>query len=401
MKELISPAKASEAIDKYLLRFPTIHCPIDECAGRILRESVYADRSFPPFDRAMMDGYALRAEDLQTNTLFAVTGRINAGNAPQALGQSSHKCIEIMTGAVVPPDVDCIVPVENVEIANEGKIRINQPDTIHSGDFIHKAGSDREAGAQLLSPGRVLGSREISVAASCGYEGIKVSKLPTIGLVGTGDELVDIGQKPAPHQIRRSNALALQSALTRKHLPTYSSIHLRDDLDETRQKLETALKENDILLISGGISMGKKDFIPQALDALRLECHFHGVQQQPGKPFGFWTHDDGAVFTLPGNPISALVCLHHYALPAIERAMGRANQPKPVSLPLETPAALHSTRTRFLPVQILSGNRLRPRPIQNSGDLVRILESDGYIVIPPGNEKQTADGTEFAFHPWF
>ena len=401
MKKLISQAEAHAAIDLHLLPFPAIACPIEKCAGRILRQPICADRPFPPFDRAMMDGYALRADDLQTGDTLQIIGRIDAGSQPPPIDFIPHSCLEIMTGAVVPDYVDCIVPVEETEKLTERAIRLCQPDTIRRGDYIHPCGSDETAGTQLLAPGNRLGSREIALAATCGHTHIEVSKKPSLCLIGTGDELVEISQTPQPHQIRRSNTAALQAALARNHIPAGNQVHLPDELDGTLHMLDRLIGQNDVVLITGGISMGRKDFIPEALDSLGCQNHFHGVRQKPGKPFGFWSRNGCAVFALPGNPVSALVCLHHFVLPALGKAAGRTGTDLPTLVTLTSAAEAHPYLHRFLPVQRLPGNRACAKPFQNSGDMIRLLESDGYVVLPPDIKNSDATGTEFAFNTWY
>jgi molybdopterin molybdotransferase len=315
------------------------------------------------------------------------------------LGQNA--CIEIMTGAVVPRHADCIVPYEATTRIDTTGMQLLDPSAHAAGHCIHPLASDRPAGAVLLEVGTLIGSREIAVIASCGYDQLQVCQIPAIAIVSTGDELVAVQQQPAAHQIRRSNDIAIETALARHQLHARDHAHLPDSPDSSRAQLEALIQNNRIVIISGGISMGKKDYIPAALQQLGLTCHFHGVAQKPGKPFGYWSRPDCAVFTLPGNPLSTLICLHHYVVPAIFAAMGQRTPSQPHAVTLTQPVQARDDMTLFLPVQLTPQQQAEPRPAQNSGDLVRILASDGYIELPPRPSKTYATDTRFNFHPWY
>jgi molybdopterin molybdotransferase len=348
----------------------------------------------------MMDGYALRAAEIGAVDTFTVTAQVHAGTAAQTIGAQIGNCAEIMTGAVVPSDADCVVPYEVTATSADGRIRLLQPSEHRAGDCIHYLGSDHAAGSVLLPANVRLGSREIAIAATCGHAELRVTQMPAISIVSTGDELVDVAATPAAHQIRRSNDLSIQTALTNAQLHAKARIHLPDDAALSQQRLAQLIQTNTFLIISGGISMGKKDYIPATLDALGLLNHFHGVQQKPGKPFGFWSNEHCAVFTLPGNPLSALTALHHYVIPAIQTAMGAPAAKIIHSVQLAAPAKARDDMTIFLPIQRIEGNQVRPHPAQNSGDQASILATDGYIELPPTPQKVYPAGSQFDLHPW-
>lgn len=400
MKALISPTEAHRHIAANLPTVPDILCPLSKCARRILRETIKADRPFPPFNRSMMDGYAIRAEEINQVETFTVTAQAPAGAAPVQLGTTTGACAEIMTGASVPEDANCVVPYEVTERIGEDQIRLLAPSKHLVGDCIHHLGSDHPTGKVLLAEGTRLGSREIAVAATCGYSTLKVGKIPAISIVSTGDELVDVDATPAAYQIRRSNDLSIDTALANVQLHARDRIHLPDAPAVSKTQLARLIEQNTFIIISGGISMGKKDYIPATLDQLGLHCHFHGVTQKPGKPFGFWSNERCAVFTLPGNPLSTLVALHHYVIPAIQRAMGQANGAPAHSVQLTEPVKAPDDITTFLPIKLGDNNTALSYPAQNSGDLVRILQSDGYIELPPAPSKSYPAGTAFTFHRW-
>ncbi len=401
MKPLISPTAARQLIDAHLPTIPAISCPLDKCAGRILREAVTADRPLPPFDRSMMDGYAIRAADIADGDTFTIVAQAPAGTPAIELGSTSQTCVEIMTGAVVPADADCVVPYEVTEPIDEQTIRLLNPSDHTTGNCIHPLGSDHPSGKILLAPNTAIGGREIAIAATCGSAQLQVTKMPTIAIVSTGDELVDVAATPEAHQIRRSNDLSIETALANAQLSAQNRTHLPDDAAISKTKLAELIEHNTFLIISGGISMGKKDYIPETLDELGLQNHFHGVLQKPGKPFGYWSNANCAVFTLPGNPLSTLVALHHYVIPAIQQAMGAPERSAPRTVQLAEPVKARDDITTFLPIKLGTNNTAHSTPAQNSGDLVRILQSDGYIELPPTAAKTYAKGETFEFHPWY
>ena len=396
----INPSEADDLIFANLPKVESVDLPLINCAGRILRESIHADRPFPPFNRAMMDGYAIRSKDLAAVNGFDIIAQLPAGASPVEIGNTTGGCVEIMTGAVVPSDSDCVIPYELTNKLENGQVILNNPDQHTSGDFIHRVGSDQAEGTLLLEAGRVLGSREIAIAATCGHVHLKVSQMPAIAIVSTGDELVDVKQIPQAHQIRRSNDVAIQAALGRSRLDIQESVHLPDDFEAVQSQLSRVMQQSRFVIVSGGISMGSKDYVPAVLDAMNLEKKFHGVAQKPGKPFGFWSSESNAIFALPGNPLSALVCLHRYVLPALRLALGQS-QVKPSKVLLETEIPPIDRLTRFLPVKLLRSGFAAPLPPQNSGDFVSILSADGFIELQPSNKKaEVKDGGSVNYYAW-
>lgn len=399
MKPLIDVTEAHALIKANMPEAAIIDCPLDKCAGRVLRQTIKADRPMPPFDRSMMDGYALRADEASTDATFHITGTATAGSPQISLSEAPGKCTEVMTGAILPAGADCVVPYEDTENVSEKEIRITDKEPINAGDFVHRAGSDVPQGACLLKRGSMIGSREIAAAASCGYATLQVSKMPSIAIACSGDELVEVDANPEAHQIRRSNDYCIETALARAGLHAAERTHLPDDQSKTAERLKKLLEANDVVILSGGISKGKKDYIPELLDSLGLTCQFHGVAQRPGKPMGFWSDSKTAVFALPGNPLSTLTAAHHYLIPALRSAMGYAQFPASRSVTVHEPAKVPSHLTVFLPVTLLDQNQATACPAQNSGDLVRILQSDGYIEIPKG-EGATQAGKLYTYYPW-
>ena len=375
-------------------------CRLEEAAGRILRENVVADRAFPAFDRVMMDGYALRFADWQAGQRsFRVTDSAPAGRPAVALSGGSGTCVEVMTGAPCPPGADCIVPVEEVIGNDPGSVKFSESAAPVAGRFIHRAGSDAAAGEVLLKSGGLLGSREIGVAASCGAAWLVVSRAPNIAVVATGDELVGVDEVPAPHQIRQSNAHSLAAALKRAGYPPRHVGVMNDEVSAARPAMEQLLAAHDWLVLTGAVSQGARDFVPALLAELGCRKIFHGVAQRPGKPAGCWIGPAGqVVMALPGNPVSALTGLHTFVLPALAVASGLPRlaarrvvmEDRTVRLP---------GFTRHLPVTLLADGRAEPAATSNSGDFIGLLNSDGFITLPPRGVRTSIYDT-FPFTPW-
>ncbi|MEM0966270.1 MAG: molybdopterin molybdotransferase MoeA [Verrucomicrobiota bacterium] len=398
MEELIESSEALRRIFENLPEIPEISCPLEKCAGRILRSTLTADRDFPPFDRAMMDGYAFRASEVETGALVSVEATAYAGQPPVSEGPSKGSCIEIMTGAPLPPNADCVVPYEWTS-KEEGRIKLVEKSRLESGDFVHRKGSDLRQGETLLEEGRVLGSREVALAAACGQTSLSVSKLPAITTACTGDELVGIDATPLPHQIRRSNDQAIDTAMARVGLNVKTATHLPDDLDTCRSAIKAMVESNHFVILTGGVSVGAKDFLPGILNDLQYRRVFHGVAQKPGKPMGYWISNDCGIFALPGNPVSVLTCLHQYVVPGIKRALGKSGDVVRREIRLLEKVKKPRHLTLFLPVCLQGDNAGLPRPARNSGDMVHILESDGYVPLPAGYDTVDTD-LAYPFTPW-
>ena len=395
MPELKTVAQVDEIFSRLSRALGEETVTLARAHGRVLRQAIRADRDLPPFDRVMMDGYAIRAEDLDKGTRFHLQGTAYAGMPQQVLGPERHAALEVMTGSPLPNGADTVIPVEDTEETGEG-FRIREGSRIERGHFIHRRGSDYAKGAELVREGRLLRSVEAGIAASCGYHQVTVARQPAITVFGTGDELVPVESTPAPHQIRRSNATAIQAALASSGFPLVTVDHLSDEIDKESVRLESALREADVVIISGAVSKGKLDWIPGTLDQLGTG-HFHGVRQRPGRPMGLWTTETCTVFALPGNPVSTLVGTHRYVIPFLRARQGLVEPPETVAL--EEAFAFDRALTLFLPVKRTRAGTVLPRPVNNSGDYARLAETDGFIELPY-NENHWTPGTPAPFYPW-
>ncbi len=389
-----------EALDLLLRNTPlqaVEYCRLDEAAGRVLRGKITADRAFPPFDRVMMDGFALRSADWQVGQrFFRVTGAAPAGRPQLILAEEPGSCVEVMTGAPCPLGADLIVPVEDIISNQAGVVRFSDGNGRISGRFIHQVGSDAKAGEILLESGCLMGSREIGIAASCGAAWLEVSRRPKIAVVATGAELVSVDRIPAIHQIRQSNGHSLAGALSRAgHAPAHVG-GLEDDVSTAQTLLKKLLAAHDWLVLTGAMSKGARDFVPMLLGELGCHLVFHGVAQRPGRPAGCWIGPKGQlIMALPGNPVSALTGLHAFVLPALAAASAL---PQPVlwQVVMEDHTALLPDFTRHLPVKLRTDGRAEAATTGNSGDFIGLLKSDGFVTLPPSGSELAA----FPFTPW-
>lgn len=400
---MLTPAEAEALIAQNVAPFLREHCPLASAHGRVLREDLRADRDLPPFDRVTMDGYALRSSAVAAGVrMFRVEAVQAAGQRRFLLGERPEACIEVMTGAVLPEEADCVVPYEAA--TRDGRMVILREGVRPAaGEAVHARGSDHPAGGVIVPGGARLGSREIAVAAAVGAATLLVSVSPKIAVIATGDELVDVESPVAPHQIRRSNDYALRAALIGAGYPRIERFHFRDVRHEIEHLLWHILAEYDVVLITGGVSKGKFDFLPAVLDAQGVKKIFQGVAQRPGKPFWFGLSPrQTPVFALPGNPVSALTCLHRYVLPALARASGLAT-PSARTVALAAPVAPKPDLAWMLPVKLSSGPRAEllgtPVPGNTSGDFAGLVGTDGFVELPPGARELPA-GAVAPFWAW-
>jgi molybdopterin molybdotransferase len=388
MSAVPTPAEAEKLILGSMPTLPREDCALAEAHGRVLREDLRADRDLPPFDRVTMDGYALRSAALAAGTrTFRVSSVQAAGIRPGALGRNADACIEIMTGAVLPAGADCVVPYEDT-VRDGAAVTVSRPAGIAAGNAVHRRGSDHPAGATVVRAGTRITGREIAVAAACGHSSLTVGCSPRIAVVATGDELVDVDAAVAAHQIRRSNDYALRAALIGAGYPRVERYHLRDMQPEIEHMLWHIMAEYDAVLIAGGVSKGKFDFLPAELDRQGVRRIIHGVDQRPGKPFWFGiSQRQTPVFGLPGNPVSSYTCLHRYVLPALAQAAGLAPG-TPLLAALAAPVASHPKLARLVPVAVASGPDAvllaTPGRDNTSGDFAGLVGTDGFVELPAG-----------------
>src|SRR6202049_2744401 len=384
---LFTPRLAEEAIYSRLTCLPIESLPLTQCVGGTLRENIYAERDQPPFDRVAMDGMAVDSEALRRVVKrFRIQG-VQAAGAPQLKLVRGDEAIEVMTGAILPLGSDCVIPVEQLDLSG-GYASLHT--TVVGAPYhnVHRRGSDSRQGALLLEAGTLLRAPEIAVAASAGMARVRVSSQPAVMIVSTGDELIEPGDPIADYQVRRSNAYAVAATLRIRGFGRVGDDHVADDEVLMRERLALHLTTHEVVILSGGVSMGKFDLVPKVLMQLGVQQVFHKIAQRPGKPMWFGIGPQGqAGFGLPGNPISTLVCLIRYVIPAIAEAMGTKRAP-PARLALASAVTFKHSLAYFLPVTIEHDDWGRPwassRPPNGSGDFLSLAGTDGFVELPPG-----------------
>ncbi len=361
--------------------------PLIDASGRVLAQSATADRDYQPFDRSVRDGFAIRSIDLPGE--LRVVGEVQAGRV-FAGDVGPGQAVEIMTGAPVPAGADQIVMVEHAEF-DAGIMRTTRPPC--PGEFINYKGCESKSGTEVLSAGIRLNYSSIAVLATIGQENVPVFRKPKVAILATGDEIVPVGSQPEPHQIRDSNSYSIAAQVLRAGGIPHILPVAKDNLAQTRALIEQAL-DYDLVLLSGGVSAGKYDFVEPVLAALGAEFFFDGVLIQPGKPLVFGRVRDKLYFGLPGNPASTMVTFELFARPAIELLAGQSHSHLPiVEAKLTVPFRHRTGLTRFLPA-VLSSARANVTPVawQGSGDVVAQARANCFLIADPNRESwQAAD----------
>jgi molybdopterin molybdotransferase len=395
---MITVQEAEKIILQYARPFPGIAVFLEESSGRVLAEDLFADRDLPPFDRVSMDGIAIHHAAWREGARRFFVEAVQPAGSPRISLHDPRACIEVMTGAVLPEGCDCVVPFENVDI-KDGLARLKEDFKLVVLQNVHEKGSDYQKGSLLLSRGCRLLPPQIAVAASIGKSEILVSGDPRIAVIATGDELVEVDQPVEPFQIRQSNVYAIDAAL-RLHGHSHTNrFHIKDDRRTMTEHLRRILIEFDIIILSGGVSMGKFDYVPEVLKDLGVEVCFHKIKQRPGKPFWFGISREGKpVFALPGNPVSTQVCLHRYVLAYLRKASGVRGDVVEYAT-LTEDVRVKTSLTYFLPVKLTCGTDGRamadPVHLNGSGDYASLAQSDGFIELGADAEGASmAEGTD-------
>jgi molybdopterin molybdotransferase len=359
--------------------------------GAVLAEDVVSDIDMPPYDKAMMDGYAVRAADLPTGQgTLAVIEEVTAGQTPRhSLGPG--QATRIMTGAPIPTGADAVVMVERTRSEGDRVAIEDRPS--QPGQNIMPRGREMRRGETVLTAGSVLRPQEFGVLATVGRVRAAVHPTPGVAVLCTGDELVEAGEIPGPGQIRNGNESMLCAQVARAGgWPRHLGI-ARDRLDSLSPLVAEGLRA-DVLLLSGGVSAGKLDLVPGVLQEAGVEPHFHKVEMKPGKPVFFGTRGDTLVFGLPGNPVSTLVCFELFVRPALRRLAGHA-EPGPfmVRAVLAEDFAYRTDRPTYHPALLdvsESGWRVQAVPWHGSPDLRGLTRSNAFVVFPAGDHRHQA-----------
>ena len=402
---------AMSLINAHMPQYPAEKVALEATQGCILRQQIVAERDQPPFDRVTMDGIAIRSQSTDSETMQSAAGDdrrtyrvvgIQGAGAPALKLGGADNCVEIMTGAILPPDADTVIPVERIQ--RDGDQVILEPGYEPTpGQFIHRQASDQPQGKPLLESGITIDSPEMAVLTIAGSATIEVARWPGIAVISTGDELIDVGGPIEKFQIRSSNDRAITTALEKRGCTTSDRSHLLDDPEHLRNEIGRLHEQNDVLILSGGVSMGKYDYVPQIMDELNVELVFHKILQRPGLPMWFGVSAEGKpVFALPGNPVSSLVCLVRYVLPAIQKAMGAVDSRQSL-VQLSEPVEFKPDLTCFFPVKLSFNDdgelHAIPKPTNTSGDFVSLAGTDGFVELMRGSQ-QFPGGYAAPFYAW-
>ena len=357
--------------------------PFEHALGRVLAENIKADRDFPPFNRVVMDGVAVNFDAIENGiSTFRVKASQAAGDEPVDI-EDYAECIEIMTGAMLPGSTDTVIRYEDVEM--RAGLATLVTNGIKRGQNVHYRGKDKKQDDIVAETGEVITPAIISLMASVGESELRVKKLPRVAIISTGNELVEVHEVPGPFQIRRSNNYTIQAVLKGKGVNA-DMFHLPDDEAVIKEKLTFCLENYDVILLTGGVSMGKFDLIPRALETLKVDQLFHKVQQRPGKPFWFGKQANGPlVFAFPGNPVATFMCLHRYFLPWLNASLGIKEKPQ-LKAVLATRLSFAPPLKYFLQVKLFYNEycQLMATPIEGngSGDFANLADTDAFMEFP-------------------
>lgn len=380
---MITVEQAESIILSQIRDYGTEMIPFEAATGRALAEEIRADRDLPPFNRVTVDGIAISYRAFENGiTYFRIKGVQAAGDDPVNI-ENEYGCIEIMTGAALPESVDTVIRYEDLEIDNGiAKITVTG---IRKGQNLHPQGADKKQGDVVAKAGQPVTPAIISIAASVGKSSLLVKNLPRTVIITSGGELVNVDETPSRFQIRKSNSYTIKAILTRHQLNA-DILHIPDEPEITKQQIGYCLQNYNVIIFTGGISMGKYDYLPGALQDMQVKTLFHKVQQRPGKPFWFGKHNNGVlVFAFPGNPVAVFMCLHRYFLPWLSVSQGLAEQ-SPLYAVLNRDFTFEPKLKYFLQVKLGSNTNgllmAEPIPGNGSGDFVNLADADAFIELP-------------------
>lgn len=351
---------------------------IDEAHGRILAAALFADRDIPALRRSLRDGFAVRSSDIPG--VLVIRGEVRAGVTGEG-DLRAGEAIEIMTGAPVPDGADAVVMVEHVTRFEDGQKKVKIESSAEPGQFINCRGAEAEKGAVLITAGTRLDASHVAALASAGQTNVQVFRKPSVAVLATGDEIVEVGDQPQPHQVRNSNSYMLASLVrSAGGIPTILPI-ARDRPEDLRPLLEQGLAY-DFLVVTGGVSAGTYDLVKPGLRDLGAEFLFEHVRIQPGQPTAFGVRSGKPLFGLPGNPGSSLITFQLFARPVLELLGGLAEPILPLlSATFEAPFRHKGGLTRFLPAYLTpDGQHLRHIPWQGSSDVPALARANAFLV---------------------
>ncbi len=379
---------------------------LTDALGLVLAEDIRADRDMPPADRSAMDGYAVRAKDIASPpTQLSICGEVAAGSAA-APHVDNGSCAAIFTGANIPPGADTVVMVEDTSQESKDAPAATFEKPISKGANIFRRGEDARKGDILVSAGTALRASHIAVCAAVGAAKVTVHARPTISLLSTGAELLEVDASVAVHQLRNSNGPMLAAALASRGFKVTRTEAVTDDPSLIQRRIANAIAESNVVLLTGGVSVGKYDLVPAALEDAGMTIRFHKVAIKPGKPVLFATSSEGqCIFGLPGNPLSALTAFHEFVLPTLRYLSGvtpgLCRPMLKVTLTADVPSKGNRLTCRLGKLSWRNDGSLQAEPLASSSvaDLAAACNADGTIMVPTGTTMLAA-GSSASFRPW-
>jgi molybdopterin molybdotransferase len=395
MPLMLEVGEALAEVLRHVKPLGSVETPLSPAVlGRVLAADIRADADAPPFDKSLRDGYAVRAADCtRPNAELTVVAEIAAGSVPAVL-VGPGRCARIFTGAPIPDGADAVVMQEDAKTLDGNRVRITD-EKVKPRQWIFARGTEMRAGDVVLPTGTALNSASLGVLAGLGRTRAALFPVPVVGVLSTGNELVEPGEALKPGQIRNSNGAMLAAQVTRAGGTPHPLGIVRDDPSATRASINAAFVGTDTLVIAGGVSVGKFDLVPATLEELGVKVHVRQVRMKPGKPLLFGTRGEALVFGLPGNPVSAFVCFELFVRPALRVLAGHAEPgPLTTALPLAEALSVANDRPTYHPAKLEygeSGCRVRQLPWQGAPDLRGLQPADALLVLPPG-ETRLAEG---------
>ena len=375
---MISVQEAFSILEQNLPALHKVECPLFQARKHILAESLLSPINMPPFRQSAMDGYALCLHDA---LVYEIVGEIKAGDS-HLVNLIPGQAVKIFTGAAIPDSAQAVIQIEKVA-ANGTQLLLDElvkPET-----NVRPIGEQISAGDLALEKGTLLNAASIGFLAGLGFTKVSVFKKPKVAIVVTGNELAKPGIPLEHGKVYESNGIMLQSALIDAYYDAVTLYEVNDDFENTKNKLQEALTNNDMVLVSGGISVGDYDFVARALKELHVQTLFHKVNQKPGKPLFAGKLRDKIVFALPGNPAACLTCFYVYVLPTLAIMSGaEANYKQAILFPLSDDYEVKNTRSQFLKANISNGEA-QILTHQNSSMLNSFSVSNGLIYVPHGH----------------
>lgn len=372
---------------------------LENAYGRMLRQTVICDRDLPPFDRVMMDGVAVKYS--RSTRQWKILAVQYAGDNPLSL-EKSGTCFEIMTGSVLPLNADTIIPLEDYRIEDD-IVTLRKNISVKKGQFIHRRGSVSRIGDRLIEDEIMLEGRSLALCASVGLPKLEVTRKPKVVFISTGNELVKPEHRPESSQIRRSSDQIVRSELKKLNIPLRKNLHLPDDRESILEHLNQLKEQEDLIVLSGGVSKGRTDFIPTCAWEAGFEIIYHGIRQKPGGPMLAARHPSGTILLgLPGNPLSSLVCTRLYLRTVLNSLCGYPLNRDKILLLEEPNNPL--PKGRLLPVSLMKDktNRKIGKIVypHTSGDMVSVLQSDGLVYLPIEQQDDSARNSEYDYFDW-